>query len=50
MPQTVQRTKCLKCGFETPAGSGKWTKIAIPSLGSVNQCPECGSTNTTMLG
>lgn len=43
------QTKCLKCGFETPGGSGDWTKVELPSLGTVTQCPECGSTNTTQL-
>jgi predicted RNA-binding Zn-ribbon protein involved in translation (DUF1610 family) len=43
------RTKCLKCGFETPGDTGNWAKVELPSLGSVTQCPECGSTNTTQL-
>ena len=46
---TVRRTKCLKCGFETAAGTDEWGSVDLPSLGSVTQCPECGSTNTTIL-
>jgi predicted RNA-binding Zn-ribbon protein involved in translation (DUF1610 family) len=50
MSESVQtRTKCLKCGFETPKDTGDWSKVDLPSLGSVTQCPECGSTNTTQL-
>ena len=47
---TVQRTRCLKCGFETAAGTDDWDRVDLPSLGSITQCPECGSTNVTMLG
>ena len=47
--QLTTRTKCLTCGFETPAGDGDWGTVDLPSLGSVTQCPECGSTDTTRL-
>lgn len=47
---TVQRTKCLNCGFETTTGSGEWGSVDLPSLGSITQCPECGSTDVTMVG
>lgn len=46
--RAINRTKCLKCGYEAAAGDD-WGSVDLPSLGSVTQCPECGSTDTTML-
>lgn len=39
------RLRCIGCGFETPAGSEEWDTVAHPPLGTMTQCPECGSTN-----
>jgi len=47
MVQEVTTTRCLNCGFETPAESDAWETADHPSLGSLTQCPECGSTNAT---
>jgi hypothetical protein len=44
---TASRVVCLNCGFETDAGSDEWGTADHPSLGSLTQCPECASTNTT---
>ncbi len=44
---TVQR--CLECGFEAPPGSDAWSRVEHPPLGTLTQCPECGSTNTHTL-
>jgi predicted RNA-binding Zn-ribbon protein involved in translation (DUF1610 family) len=41
----VQQKQCFECGFENTADSEKWATTTHPSLGSVTQCPECGSTN-----
>lgn len=49
MPETIARTRCKNCGFETPVGSGKWDRVELPKLGALTQCPECESTNTTIL-
>jgi predicted RNA-binding Zn-ribbon protein involved in translation (DUF1610 family) len=38
--------RCLSCGFESPTGSDDWETATHPSLGSLAQCPDCGSTNT----
>lgn len=40
----VSQLKCLKCGFEAPAGDA-WNRVVAPPLGVVTQCPECSSTN-----
>jgi DNA-directed RNA polymerase subunit RPC12/RpoP len=44
---TTSRIVCLNCGFEPAAGSDEWGTADHPSLGSLTQCPECSSTNTT---
>jgi predicted RNA-binding Zn-ribbon protein involved in translation (DUF1610 family) len=44
---TTSTVTCLNCGFEAPAGSDEWDSADIPGLGTLTQCPECGSTNTS---
>ncbi len=41
----VQLKQCFECRFEAAADDGTWKKTTHPSLGSIMQCPECGSTN-----
>ncbi|WP_247005547.1 hypothetical protein [Halorientalis litorea] len=43
----IHRTRCVECGFETPAESEAWESADHPTLGTLTKCPECGSTNTT---
>jgi hypothetical protein len=47
---THPRRKCIGCGFEAAAGSDAWETVNHPSLGSLTQCPECGSTDVHSLG
>lgn len=49
-PVTPAQTRCLNCGFEAESGSDDWTPVEYTPLGTLTQCPECGSTNTTRLG
>lgn len=37
--------KCFGCGFEAPADGDAWANAEHPPLGTVVQCPECGSTD-----
>lgn len=37
--------RCRNCGFEAPDGSGDWGRIDHPPLGTLTQCPDCGSTD-----
>lgn len=41
----VPRKRCRGCQFEAPAGAETWESTAHPSLGTLTQCPECGSTD-----
>jgi predicted RNA-binding Zn-ribbon protein involved in translation (DUF1610 family) len=36
---------CAGCGFEAPADSDEWTSIDHPPIGTLTQCPDCGSTD-----
>lgn len=46
MAQTdTLRAKCFDCGFEAPAGGEAWATVDHPPLGTIMQCPECGSTD-----
>lgn len=38
------RLTCLRCGFEAPMGDA-WHAVEHPPLGTLTQCPECGSTD-----
>jgi len=44
-PPTSDRAKCIGCGYTAPAGSDEWARASHPPLGTVTQCPECGSTD-----
>ncbi|MFB6152909.1 MAG: hypothetical protein ABEJ27_01520 [Halodesulfurarchaeum sp.] len=39
---------CLNCQFAAASGSETWNRVEHPTLGSMTQCPECGSTNIQM--
>lgn len=41
----THRAKCFACGFEAPADSDDWDSATHPPFGTINQCPECGSTD-----
>ncbi len=41
----VTSPRCLRCGFEAPAGDRAWDRVKVPPLRTMTQCPECGSTN-----
>ena len=41
----VPSAKCSACGFESTPGADAWGRVEHPTLGSLTQCPECGSTN-----
>lgn len=43
------RTRCLNCGFEADSASDDWTAVDYAPLGTLTQCPECRSTDTTRL-
>ncbi|NIB99927.1 hypothetical protein [Halobacterium sp. R2-5] len=40
----TRQLKCLKCG-RTAAPDSDWASGTHPTLGSMTQCPDCGSTN-----
>ncbi|WP_290819008.1 hypothetical protein [Halovivax sp.] len=42
---TVERSRCVNCGFTAPDGDDAWRRIDVPGLGRMSQCPECASTN-----
>jgi DNA-directed RNA polymerase subunit RPC12/RpoP len=44
---TTGVVRCLNCGFEAPAGSDEWEHVELPGLGTLTQCPDCESTNTS---
>jgi hypothetical protein len=44
---TEARVVCINCRFAAPTGSDEWNRAIHPSLGTLLQCPDCGSTNTT---
>ena len=44
--ENTQEPKCLQCGFEAPRGND-WGAADHPTLGSMTQCPECGSTDVS---
>jgi predicted RNA-binding Zn-ribbon protein involved in translation (DUF1610 family) len=47
MAQTTEppRARCNGCGYEAPAGDEAWESADHPPLGTMTQCPECGSTD-----
>jgi len=40
---------CVNCGFEAQSGSDEW-ETARHTLGTLTQCPECGSTDVLTRG
>ncbi|MGM0591346.1 MAG: hypothetical protein ACQETI_06915 [Halobacteriota archaeon] len=43
---TVQRpSRCRNCGFTAASGADEWKEVMSPPLGTMTQCPECGSTD-----
>ncbi|WP_200840202.1 hypothetical protein [Halorubrum sp. JWXQ-INN 858] len=46
---TLGRLRCTNCGFEAPPGDD-WGRLTHPPLGTLTQCPGCGSTNVHNLG
>jgi predicted RNA-binding Zn-ribbon protein involved in translation (DUF1610 family) len=42
---TMQLSRCLTCGFEADHGSDEWETVDAPPLGTMTQCPACGSTD-----
>jgi DNA-directed RNA polymerase subunit RPC12/RpoP len=44
-PDPDNRTlRCTNCGFEAPSGDD-WDRVDHPPIGTLTQCPECGSTD-----
>jgi len=41
----THQAKCFACRFEASAASDKWDSTTHPPLGTINKCPECGSTD-----
>ncbi|WP_195892491.1 hypothetical protein [Halopiger goleimassiliensis] len=44
-PATAHESRCRNCGFEAPGGDAEWTRIEVPKLGRMTQCPNCESTD-----
>ena len=42
-PAGSTRLTCQQCGFTAPVGDA-WDEVDHPPLGTLTQCPECGST------
>ncbi|MFB6080421.1 MAG: hypothetical protein ABEJ81_05435 [Haloferacaceae archaeon] len=42
---TSTTLRCVNCGFEAPTDSDAWSRVEHPPIGTLTQCPECGSTN-----
>lgn len=40
--------RCHGCGYET-TGDGEWGEVDHPPLGTLTQCPKCGSTDVGHL-
>lgn len=45
---TLDRSRCLNCGFEAPGGDDEWVRLDVPGLGRMSQCPECKSTDVAV--
>lgn len=43
------KMRCLNCGFEASVNSDEWKTTEHPPLGTLTQCPNCSSTNTSRL-
>lgn len=46
---TSAKMRCLNCGFEASAASDQWERAEHPPFGTLTQCPECASTDTSSL-
>jgi DNA-directed RNA polymerase subunit RPC12/RpoP len=46
---TSTEIQCLNCGFEASANSDQWETTDHPPVGTLTQCPECSSTDTSRL-
>jgi len=44
-PTGAHRKRCHGCWFEADAGDEQWSTVTHPPLGTLTQCPECGSTD-----
>lgn len=42
---TAPNSRCFSCGFEAPMQGDEWDTVSHPPLGTLTQCPECGSTD-----
>lgn len=40
-----ETSRCFSCGFEAAMGSDEWDRVSHPPLGTLTQCPDCGSTD-----
>lgn len=49
MSVTTHSLRCLNCGFEAPADGDDWDHVDHPPMGTLTQCPNCGSTNIVGL-
>jgi DNA-directed RNA polymerase subunit RPC12/RpoP len=38
-------SRCQRCGFRAESGSSEWDAVDSPPMGTLTQCPECGSTD-----
>jgi DNA-directed RNA polymerase subunit RPC12/RpoP len=38
-------SRCQRCGFRAESGSAEWDEVESPPMGTLTQCPECGSTD-----
>lgn len=43
------RATCYQCGFAAPAESDEWETTTHPALGTMTQCPDCGTTEVHTL-
>jgi predicted RNA-binding Zn-ribbon protein involved in translation (DUF1610 family) len=43
--EQAPQSHCVSCGFEAPSGGAEWQSVDTPSLGTLTQCPNCGSTD-----
>ena len=46
---SIHRKRCHGCNFEAEAGSAQWSTVTHPPLGTLTQCPECGSTDVRSM-
>lgn len=44
-----RQIRCLDCDFEAPRDSDRWKTTTHIALGTIPECPDCGSVMTTAL-